>query len=391
MQMRRLTLLCLLALSATAPAGALSLEDARHILGRVAFAPTLEAVNVLAPLDRAAAVEKLLGTARRSALSQPPGWAADWTPPRRGNAMSAEDRAELMRVRRGQSNELKAWWASEMITTPTPITEIMTLFWHNHFTSSLRKVRSPVLMYRQNVLLRRHALGNFGEMLRAISRDPAMLVYLDNASSRREAPNENFARELLELFTLGEGRYAEADINEIARAFTGWTIDRRSGTFANIARRHDQGEKSVFGQTGRFDGDDVVDILLAQPSTAILITTKLWHAFVSDQPDTAEIERLAALLRASDYELAPLMTALLTGDAFWAPANRGTLIRSPIELLVGTVRLLDIEVDRMRRIAMMSRRLGQDLFDPPNVKGWPGGASWITSERYLARQSCCGR
>lgn len=386
MQMRRLTLLCLLALSATAPAGALSLEDARHILGRVAFAPTLEAVNVLAPLDRAAAVEKLLGTARRSALSQPPGWAADWTPPRRGNAMSAEDRAELVRVRRGQSNELKAWWASEMITTPTPITEIMTLFWHNHFTSSLRKVRSPVLMYRQNVLLRRHALGNFGEMLRAISRDPAMLVYLDNASSRREAPNENFARELLELFTLGEGRYAEADIKEIARAFTGWTIDRRSGTFANIARRHDQGEKSVFGQTGRFDGDDVVDILLAQPSTAILITTKLWHAFVSDQPDTAEIERLAALLRASDYELAPLMTALLTGDAFWAPANRGTLIRSPIELLVGTVRLLDIEVDRMRRIAMMSRRLGQDLFDPPNVKGWPGGASWITSERYLARQ-----
>ena len=267
MQMRRLTLFCLFAVSATASANALGLEEARHLLSRVASAPTLEAITDLAPLDRAAAVNHLLGTARRSALSQPPKWTNDWMPLRRNNAMTAQDRAERLRVRRRQSIELKAWWTGEMITTPTPITEIMTLFWHNHFTSSLRKVRSPVLMYRQNALLRRHALGNFGEMLRAISRDPAMLVYLDNAGSRREAPNENFARELLELFTLGEGWYSEADIKEIARAFTGWTIDSRRGTFANRPRRHDQGEKTVFGHTGRFDGDDIVDFLLAHPRT----------------------------------------------------------------------------------------------------------------------------
>ncbi len=162
-----------------------------------------------------------------------------------------------------------------------------------------------------------------------------MLVYLDNVGNRREAPNENFARELLEPFTLGEGWYSESDISEsdikeIARAFTGWSVDPRTGEFVSRRPRHDGGTKTVLGKDGRFDGDDIVDILLAHPRTAVLITTKLWRAFVSDAPDNAEIERLAALFRTADYEIAPLMQAMLTSAAFWDPANRGALIRSPV-------------------------------------------------------------
>jgi uncharacterized protein (DUF1800 family) len=190
-----------------------------------------------------------------------------------------------------------------MLATDQPLVEKMTLFWHNHFTSSVQKVRYIPSLYWQNVLFRREALGNFATLLKAVARDPAMLIYLDGVRSVARQPNENFARELLELFTLGEGHYSEADIKAAARAFTGWSIDRETGRFQDHGQFHDDGEKTFLGQTGRFGGDDIVAILLRQPRTAETIVEKLWREFVSLKPDGAEVTRLAAVFRAGGYEM----------------------------------------------------------------------------------------
>jgi uncharacterized protein (DUF1800 family) len=273
-----------------------------------------------------------------------------------------------------------------MLATPSPLTERLTLFWHNHFTSSLTKVRSPHLLFRQNALLRTEALGNFARMLHAMARDPAMVAYLDSNLNRREKPNENFARELLELFTLGEGHYSESDIKAAARAFTGWMLDRDSGRYVFNSRAHDAGEKTFMGRTGGFGGDEILDILLANPRTAEFVTEKLWREFVSPQPDATEVERLAAVFRNARYEIRPLMQALLTSPAFWDPANRGELVKSPVELLVGTVRYFKATPADPVTLARYGKRLGQDLFDPPNVKGWPGYTAWITTDTALVRE-----
>jgi uncharacterized protein (DUF1800 family) len=188
--------------------------------------------------------------------------------------LSEEERKLALRAQAENGAELRSWWLTEMLTTRSPLTEKMVLFWHNHFVSSLQKVRSPVLMYRQNLLLRKHALGYFGDMLHEVSKDPAMVVYLDNASNRKAQPNENFAREVMELFTLGEGNYVEHDIKEAARAFTGWSIDLDTGQFLSRPLIHDDGVKTVLGRSGNFDGDAVLDILLAQPQTAEFIVRK---------------------------------------------------------------------------------------------------------------------
>ena len=200
-----------------------------------------------------------------------------------------------------------------MLTTPSPLTEKMVLFWHNHFVSSLQKVRSPVLMYRQNALLRKHALGYFGDLLHEVAKDPAMVIYLDSASNRKGQPNENFAREVMELFTLGEGNYGENDIKEAARAFTGWSLDPDTGEFVVRPLIHDDGVKTVLGRSGNFDGDAVLDILLAQPQTAEFIVAKLWREFVSPTPDPAEVKRIARMFRDNRYNIKVALRALLDG------------------------------------------------------------------------------
>jgi uncharacterized protein (DUF1800 family) len=273
-----------------------------------------------------------------------------------------------------------------MLETDQPLVERMTLFWHNHFTSSVAKVRYPPALYRQNLLFRREAFGNFGRLLKAIARDPAMLVYLDGAGSVAHQPNENFARELLELFTLGEGHYGEADIKNAARAFTGWSMDRETGAFVERRQDHDGGEKTFLGQTGAFGGDDIVAILLRQPRTAELVCEKLWREFVSLTPDPAEIARLAAILRNGGYEMKPVLRAMFLSPAFRDPANRGTLIKSPVDLVVGSVHLLGLPVPEKTQLVRMMQGLGQLPFDPPNVKGWRGGESWITTYTLLLRQ-----
>jgi uncharacterized protein (DUF1800 family) len=273
-----------------------------------------------------------------------------------------------------------------MLASPSPLTERMTLFWHNHFATSQQKVRMGQLMYRQNVLLRREALGNFATLLHAVARDPAMLVYLDNAGSRAAAPNENFAREVMELFTLGEGRYGERDVKEAARAFTGWSLDRESLEFVDRRAWHDAGQKTVLGRSGRFDGDAVIDLLLARPETAELIAAKLWREFVSPRPDAAEVQRWAQRFRDARYEVKPLIETILVSDAFWAQGNRASLIKSPVDLVVGTLRTFEIRPEDLRPAAFAAAALGQNPFSPPNVKGWPGGEAWIDSATLLGRK-----
>ncbi len=367
-------------------------DDARHLLLRTGWAATPQQVAVYAQCSRAEAVDRLLDATHRDAATPLPADLKDFTPPprRRGEPSEAERKA-FQREQIWLGLEMRSWWFAEMLATDSPLTEKMTLFWHNHFVSSQQKVRFPKLLVDQNRLLRQQALGNFGTLLHAIARDPAMVLYLDSAQNRRTAPNENFARELMELFTLGEGQYGERDVKEAARAFTGWSIDRQTGTFRFYRFLHDDGDKTVLGRTGPFDGDDVLDILLAQPATAEFLTRKLWREFVSPDPDAAEVKRLAGVLRQSHYAIRPWLRAMLLSPAFWAPAHRGALVKSPVEFLLGLVETLDVSGVDPGVLALGSRQLGQDLFAPPNVKGWPGGDAWISSTTLLVRRQMVER
>jgi uncharacterized protein (DUF1800 family) len=370
----------------------LGYEGARHLLNRAGFGASDSEVRAFAPLSRAEAVDRLLSETRREATLAPPAFVAEpFTPYYRFARLNGEELMAVVRVLRQQGLELRAWWLHEMLVTPSPLTERMTLFWHGHFATSQQKVRYGQLMYRQNLLLRREALGSLRLLLHGIARDPAMLVYLDNAGNRRQAPNENFAREVMELFTLGEGHYGERDVKEAARAFTGWSLDRESGEFVFRRAWHDGGEKTVFGRTGRFDGAAVLDLLLEQPRTAEHLTAKLWREFVSPTPDPAEVRRLAAALRDADYQLKPLMRALFTSEAFWAEGNRASLIKSPVDLVVGTMRTFGIRPMDLRPAVFTCAALGQNPMSPPNVKGWPGGVAWINSTTLLGRRQWIDR
>ena len=384
------TLVVLLAVLAS-PARALDLEEARHLASRTGFGLTPAEWAVLEPLDREQAVDRVLAGVRRIAR-EPLADSASPAPPRRPGTSEAARRA-VFREQQDSAIQIKAWWYREMLGTDTPFTERMTLFWHNHLTTETRKVKWPALVHDQNRLLRRHALGSFRTLLHEIVRDPAMLRYLDGAASRKEHPNENFARELLELFTLGEGHYTEQDIREAARAFTGWRL-RRDGSAHFRARWHDDGRKTFLGRTGRFDGDDIVEIILDQHRTAIFVTEKLWRELVSPDPEADEVRRLAEIFRGNGYEIRPLVRAMLTSEAFWAPENRFTLVRSPVELMVGTARLLpDPRLSRRELLGFVraGRLLGQDVLDPPNVKGWAGGSAWITTSSLVARRNLLDR
>jgi uncharacterized protein (DUF1800 family) len=375
----------------TAVAAAMGSSEARHLLLRTGFNAAPDEVRALAALPRAAAVERLLAEVRTEPGTAPAPELDRWTPRSQLRALSVEERRARLRETIQQGQELRGWWFQEMLVTPSPFTERMTLFWHNHFVSSLRKVRPTRLMYRQNLLLRRHSLGNFRDMLHAVARDPAMIVYLDNASNRKGQPNENFAREVMELFTLGEGHYGEHDVKEAARAFTGWGIDGETGAFLFRPALHDDGVKTILGRSGTFDGGDVLDILLAQPQTAELVVRKLWRELVSSQPDAGEIRRVADEFRASGYDIRAAVRGLLTSEAFYAEANRAALVKSPVDLLVGTLRQFRFEVGDPFPFVVLSRQLGQDLMAPPNVKGWPGAEAWINAGTLLARKQIVAR
>jgi uncharacterized protein (DUF1800 family) len=387
--MRRYFYLLLAFVAQTALASPMGTDDARHLLNRTTFGPTVAEVAEFGRLSRQEAVESLLAATSPDPVKPTADDLSEYVRPARLRDASGEGRDRLQKELHRRGIELRAWWLAEMLAAPTPATalrERMTLFWHNHFVSSEQKVKSTKLMLDQNLLLRRYAVGNFGTMLHAIGKDPAMVVYLDSATNRKEQPNENFAREVMELFTLGEGNYSEADIKEAARAFTGWSIEPDTGAYRWRPFIHDYGTKTLLGRSGQFDGDDVLDILLARPETAEFIVGKLWREFVSPTPDRAEVVRIAGAFRASGYEIKVALRELLLSPAFWAPANRLALIKSPVDLVVGTWRTAQLPTADLGPAVHALRAMGQDLFAPPNVKGWPGGETWINANTLLLRK-----
>lgn len=280
--------------------------------------------------------------------------------------------------------ELSACWLYRLLYTPDPLTEKLTLFWHGHFATSGAKVTSGGLMIRQNELLRQHAKGKFEKLVRAISRDPAMLIYLDSVTNRKIRPNENYARELMELFCLGVGHYTERDIKEVARAFTGWEL--LGERFAFNAQQHDTGNKSFLGASGNFDGDDAVRIVLQQDAAPRFIATKLIRFFVFDEPQPPErlLEPVARHLRQTDFEIGPVVRRMLSSNLFFSAHAVGRKIRSPVELAAQVLHALGATTNLVSVAASMAE-LGQGLFYPPNVKGWDGGRTWINSATLLGR------
>jgi len=381
-------LVLLLALQAwAATPGALGPDGARLFLTRTGFAPSEADVARWENLTQAQAVDRVLSETTRVAGQPAPGWIDETIVRPKDLRAMGQDVLKLERqtqIRYGL--ELRTWWVQEMVTTPTPLTERMTLFWHNHFVSAQPKVRYAQLMYRQNVLLRNQALGNFGALLHAVAHDPAMLIYLDSVSNRRDAPNENFAREVMELFTLGEGHYSESDIKEAARAFSGWSLDADRFTYVFRPRLHDGGEKTVLGRRGAWDGDDVLNILLEQPATAEFIVRKLWLEFVSPQPDPQRVRAIAQRFRSSGYEIRVALRELFMQPELVQRDQDNALVKSPVELVVGLIRQSGAEVTHPNALTVRLAAMGQNLFSAPNVRGWPGGDAWITTQTLLARK-----
>ena len=283
-----------------------------------------------------------------------------------------------------ETQRLGLWWANRMFSTRRPLEEKLTLFWHGHFATGENKVRDYRMMIRQNEMLRARASGAFRDLLVGILKDPAMLVYLDNGENVKKHPNENFGRELLELFTMGVGNYTERDVREAARAFTGWTNDVLAFRFD--ADQHDFGQKTFLGRTGTFDGEDIIDAILAQPVTAEFVAAKIYRFFVRDEIAGPVKANLGRTYRDSGYQMKPLLKRILLSKDFYSPPAFATQIKSPVHLVVSTYRKMSLgQVPTIPDFGRMTSGLGQSLFDPPNVAGWAGGRTWITPSTLLNR------
>jgi uncharacterized protein (DUF1800 family) len=367
-------------------------ETAAHLLNRAGFGGTPAEIQELVELGLEKSVSRLLEFEKTDSIT-PPSWAKpdperfarlremrDATPQEKMEMRRQEQRAEREKI-----NELRHWWLQRMATGPNPLQEKLVLFWHGHFATSAQKVRNAYYMWRQNDIFRRHGSGNWLALLTEISKDPAMLVWLDQAQSKKEHPNENFAREVMELFALGEGHYTERDITEAARAFTGWTVNRLEGEFQYRPNNHDNGTKTIFGKNGRFKGEEVLKLIVEQPQASRFISAKLWSFFASENPDEGLVEALAAEFRKSDQEFKPLLRAIFISEEFYQPKVMRQQVKSPAQWLVGTVKLLERDLPAPQLCATALRQLGQDLLFPPNVKGWDGGLSWITTSNLIHR------
>ena len=284
----------------------------------------------------------------------------------------------------GDARNLTSRWIHRLLNSPDQLQEKTTLFWHGHFATSADKVTDPILMLQQNELLRKYALGDFGKLLHEISRDPAMLIYLDSVTNRKNHPNENFAREIMELFCLGEGNYTEKDIRELAKCFTGWEIKQRRYRFNKY--QHDYGSKTLFGKSGEFSGDEGVDIVLQQAAGPEFIVSKLMRFFLFDEPAAPEalVKPLAKQLRENDWQIGPVIEMMLSSNLFYSEHVVAQKVRSPIEFSLGFLRSLEGTTNLLELTTDLND-LGQTLFFPPNVKGWDGGRAWINSSTLLAR------
>jgi len=386
--------------------------QARHLLLRAGFGGGPAEIDRLVGMGLNGAVQRVLDTSDDDS-GPTPGIDPDVIRPltsdeRKVFARARRDKDEAARSElqrkiverrardRGMIGELRRWWVGLMIDTQAPLREKLVLLWHSHFASRHRNVRDSFLMYQQNQLFREHADGSFAHLARAVVRDPAMLKFLNNDQNNKRKPNENLAREFMELFTLGEGHYTEDDIKQGARALTGYHVDDNDFVFHE--RRHDGAKKTVLGKTGRLDGDDFVDVLLAQSACQRYIALKLYRHFVADVPDHLDdvpasnrevILRMAVMLRKNNYRIAPVLGALFRSRHFYDRAIVGQKIKSPTQLIVGTARALGTPHRSLGTLSDGLRAMGQDLFDPPSVAGWDGGRSWINTSTLFTRQNVC--
>ena len=375
-----------------------SLGTAAHLLNRAGFGGTPAEIGKLADLGPDKAISSLIDYEYIPDSTPNPDWAKpdpedvqkrreaakDATPEERRQIQQEEQRLQNQRML-----ELREWWLHRMAKGPRPFQEKMVLFWHGHFATSIEKVRqvpnAAYLMWRQNELFRRLATDYWERLLVEAGKDPAMLVWLDQAQSRKEHPNENYAREVMELFSLGEGHYTEKDITEAARALTGWSYDRLNQKYVYRPAFHDNGTKTFLGRTGDLNGDDVIAQIVAQPQAARFITARLWNYFAGQYPSDELNNALAAVLRASGNYFKFMLRVMFRSEEFYAHDIVRNQVKSPVQWLVGSVRMLECDLPPAPASWGITRSLGQDLFAPPNVKGWDGGMTWITTNTLLMR------
>ncbi len=389
-----------------------TLQEAAHLLNRAGFGGTPAEIAQFHSLGRHKAVDSLFEASDAPDFLPVPEWAmpeqaiaarrqqvrlrAELRRSTREMTQEEADRTRReanrmgQREARQQTGEAQAWWFRRMLLTKTPLREKMTLFWHDHFATSAQKVRQPALLLAQNELFRSHAFGSFKDLTRAIVRDPAMMLYLDIRNSRKGMPNENFAREILELFTLGEGNYTEDDIREAARAFTGYRFNLLEGQVIHQRRQWDSGPKQLFGKTSRFDGDGVVDAIFEQPAAARFLPAKLWEYFVEEVPSAGVVQALATRFIEERFETGPLIREIFLSREFYAPSVMRAQIKSPIQYLVQLLKQLEITNPPPGFLVNAQQQLGQVLFMPPNVAGWDWGKAWINTNTLLTRYNLAG-
>ena len=370
-------------------------QTAAHLLRRAAFGGTPEEVEELADLGLDAAVAKTLAVSTNPvpAPATDPGESARLRALRRDAKASDKTPAarravqEFNRERKVEIARLRAWWLERMRAPAGAGIEKLTLFWHGHFATSLAKVRFNHLMRMQNETLRRLGMGSFTELCTAMVVDPAMLVWLDGKESQAKAPNENFPREIMELFTLGEGNYTEDDVREAARCFTGWQIKPETAESYFVRRRFAAGRKTLFGRSGNFGVSEAVSIICAQPRCAEFLATKLWEFYAYPQPEPALVKSLAAYYRANNLHTGKLLERMFGLPEFYADRARAVQIKSPVQWLVQVARETGRQLLPMGLSLPLTAELGQDLFTPPSVKGWDGGVAWINSATLIRRSN----
>lgn len=376
------------------PASLWNDETAAHLLNRARFGATPAEIESARKKGLVPMVRELVDVRADAGNVPPPAWAK----PRNIRAArmalkAAKERGENFRETARQFRmmegdeilDLRRWWLERMMNSPAPLLEKMTLFWHGHFATSVQKVKDGYWMWLQNDTLRRNALGNFATLVKAISRDPAMMIYLDLQQNREAHPNENWARELMELFTVGIGNYTEDDIRAAARAFTGYRIDMTTQQFRFARMEQDLGTKKFMGHTGPLNGDNVIDILVRQPACSRFIGRKLWRFFVEDEPSQEIVDAIASRIRAHNFEMRPVLREIFSSAEFYSDRAMGTQIKSPLQYIVQTSKLLETQLASPIVVQNAMRQMGQILFAPPNVKGWDGGKAWITTSTLLFR------
>ncbi len=296
--------------------------------------------------------------------------------------MDKRDIREILKEQRQQVGEINVNWLQRMANpTESALLERMSFFWHGHFATQIKAGKPAALQLNA---IRTHALGSFRDLTLAIAKDPAMIRFLNNQQNKKDSPNENFAREVMELFTIGRGNYTEKDVKEAARAFTGWS-STLTGEYVFRANQHDNGQKIFFGKTGNFDGTDIIDMILEKRETADFITRKVYRYFVNEKVDESIVRDLSSQFYKNDYNIGKLIRTIFESDWFYNEKNIGAKIKSPIDFLAGTMRTLGVTFQNKQSLLFLQRASGQMLFNPPNVAGWPGGKNWIDNSTLLLR------